>query len=116
LGELERQMKERGMINPFDLTEFDQWVNDATREDVNCVVNENLGRVFGLKFWSWEKIPAEKLRGTCNFGVDVIFKIENQSKVERLIEAYKKRPWNVRNARKIVDQLFNLAVMSCLWV
>jgi len=58
-------MKEHGISNPWNLTEFDQWVNDATRKDINDAVELNNGQVFGLKIWTWREIEAEHLKEVC---------------------------------------------------
>jgi len=110
-SELIKQMILRG-TSPFDLTEFDQWVNDATRKDIESLLKEN-NNVFGLKMWTWEKIPAERLDGICNFGVNLIFKKEDEEKVDILIEEYKQ---GKKKEIDIVDDLFKLAVYDCLWV
>lgn len=118
MSELAKQMKAHGITNPWHLTEFDQWVNDATRKDIENLLAEN-SNVFGLKFWSWDQIPLEKLHGIYNFGVDLIFKEEDKDKVQQLIEDYKRKTkvkWSIVTAKKIVDQLFELAILDCCWV
>jgi hypothetical protein len=114
MGKLEEEMKRRGVSNPLDLTEFDQWVNDATREDIKAAVEREGGCVFGLKMWTWEIVPAETLlKGVCNFGVDLIFRERDREKVMGIIEEGEK---SLMDARAIVNKLFGLAIMSCLWV
>jgi len=115
-------MKEHGISNPWNLTEFDQWVNDATRKDINDAVERNNGQVFGLKIWTWNEIEAEHLKEVCNFDVDLIFRNEQRTQVRELIEAYKKRTptqgsaWSMKADKQLVDQLFDLAILSCTWV
>jgi len=116
LSELAREMKERGITNPWDLTEFDQWVNDATRKDIENMVEKEGGEVFGLKVWTWEIIPAEQLKDVCNFGVDLIFRSEDKEKVFKVIDEEAKKPFSMKTTRKLIDQLFRLAVQSCTWV
>jgi len=114
MSKLAEEMEKRGISDPFDLTEFDQWVNDATREDIKAAVKKENGRVFGLKMWTWEIVPAESLlKGVCNFGVDLVFRESDREKVMKIIEEGEK---NLMEARTIIDRLFDLAVMSCLWV
>jgi hypothetical protein len=113
MGKLAEEMEKRGISDPFDLTETDQWVNDATREDIKAAVKRENGRVFGLKMWTWEIVPAESLlKGVCNFGVDLVFRESAREKVMKIIEEEK----NLMRARILVDRLFALAIMSCLWV
>jgi hypothetical protein len=114
MGKLEEEMERRGISDPFDLTETDQWVNDATREDIKAAVKREDGHVFGLKMWTWEIVPAESLlKGVCNFGVDLIFRESDREKVMKVIEEGEK---NLMRAGILIDRLFALAVMSCLWV
>lgn len=114
MGKLEEEMERRGVSNPLDLTESDQWVNDATREDIKAAVEGEGGHVFGLKMWTWEIVPAETLlKGVCNFGVDLIFRERDREKVMGIIEEGEK---SLMDARAIVNKLFGLAIMSCLWV
>jgi len=117
LSELAKQMKEHGISNPWNLTEFDQWVNDATRKDINDAVERNNGQVFGLKIWSWKEIEAENLKDICNFDVDLIFKNKHRTKVRKWIEAYKKRKaWSIKADKQLVDKLFDRAILYCTWV
>jgi hypothetical protein len=109
-------MKERGIRNPWMLTEFDQWVNDATRKDIENTVEKEGGEVFGLKVWTWEIIPAEQLKDICNFGVDLIFRNHDKEKVFRVIDEEAKKPFSMAATKKLVDELFKLAVLSCTWV
>ena len=115
--ELWKQMKAHGKTDPWELTEFDQWVNDATRKDIENLLGEN-SNVFGLKFWSWVRIPPEKLKGICNFGVDLIFREEDKEQVEELINDYQqnKHGWNVKKAKALTEKLFDLAILDCTWV
>ncbi len=115
MSELAKQMRAHGIKSSWNLTEFDQWVNDATRRDIENLLAENK-QVFGLKMWIWETIEAENLKGICNFGVDLIFRNEDRQKVKDLIEGYKHQKWSMLNAKKLVDKLFDLAIMSCTWV
>jgi len=114
MRKLEEEMKRRGISNPLELTEADQWVNDATREDIKAIVERGGGCVFGLKMWKWEIVPAETLlKGVRNFGVDLIFRERDREKVMEIIEEWKK---GLMDAKAVVDKLFDLAIMSCTWV
>jgi len=120
LCELVKQMKAHGITNPWDLTEFDQWVNDATRKDIETVAKQHNYQVFGLKLWrEWEKTRGKALVGCLNFSVDLIFKNEDEPKIDELINSYQKQveaEWSTKVDKKIVDDLFSLALMSCTWV
>jgi hypothetical protein len=115
-SELEKEMERHGVRNPWLLTEFDQWVNDAMRKDIGNIVEREGGEVFGLKLWTWEILPAEKLKEVCNFGVDLIFRVKDKEKVLKLIDEEAKKPFSMANTRKTVDKLFDLAILSCTWV
>ena len=93
MSELAKEMLKRGIASPFDLIEEDQWVNDATRKDIKNVVIKHNFKVFGLKFWTWNKKRGRELLDVRNFEVDLIFKDENEPKVDGIIQEYK-RPFN----------------------
>jgi len=113
VSELAKEMLERGVTNPLDLTEFDQWVNDATRRDIENIARKYNFRVFGLKFWSWRKKRDRELLDTKNFEVDLVFRDEDEPKVDALIEKYERREID---EMKVIEELFDLAVMDCMWV
>jgi len=113
-------MKAHGITDPWDLTEFDQWVNDATRTDIVATAEKYNYEVFGLELWGeWKKIRGRDLVGALNFSVDLIFKNEDEVKLDKLINDYKQqteKEWSMEADKKLVDQLFELALMSCTWV
>jgi len=108
--EIDRKLMEHGKT-PLDVTEFDQWVNEATRKDINKIVSEK--DVFGLKFWTWDILERNELKNVGNFGVDVILKRRDREKILELIEKYKN---GKISAREIVDIIFDMAVYVCEWV
>jgi len=131
LSELAKQMEVHGITNPWDLTEFDQWVNDATRTDIVATAEQHNYEVFGLELWGqWKKIRGRNLVDALNFSVDLIFKNEDEAKVDKLIGEYDeqtRKKWSTEKyavavasisdiTKKLVDQLFELALMSCTWV
>jgi hypothetical protein len=120
VSELAKEMIAHGIRDPWGLTEFDQWVNDATRKDITTIAGQHNYEVFGLHMWgNWEKIRGKDLVGTLNFSVDSIFKNEDEPKVDQIISEYKKaaeKAWSMQVDRKAVDGLFKLALMSCTWV
>jgi len=111
MDEITKEMIKR-RANPFDLTEFDQWVNEATRKDIKRIVRERKD-VFGLKFWDWKILEGEELENAGNFSVDVILDKKDKRKVLELIEKYEK---GEITDREIVDRIFDLAIYDCLWV
>jgi len=108
--EIDRKMAEHG-VSVLDLTEFDQWVNEATRKDINRIISES--DVFGLKFWTWDILERHELKNAGNFDVDVILRKEDKEKVLELIGQYKNRKIT---AKEIVDAIFDMAIYVCTWV
>jgi hypothetical protein len=113
-------MQAHGISDPFDLTEFDQWVNDATRKDVGTIAAQHGWKVFGLKMWrEWEKIRGKDLQGALNFSIDYVFKNEDEAKIDALIQKYEKaaeESWSAKLDSKTVDKISKLAILCCWWV
>jgi hypothetical protein len=109
-------MKAHGIRNPWDLTEFDQWVNDATRKDINSIAEQQNYEVFGLEMWTWKKIRGKALVDTLNFSVDLIFKNQDEPKVDTFIQRHKRRKWTMKKDKWLIDELFKIALMTCTWV
>jgi len=103
----------RHNVSPFDLTEFDQWVNDATRKDVKEIAASC--RVFGLKIWDYEIIEGEALRSgpVYNFSVDLLFFEDKRKLVKALMDRYKR---GEMDDMKFIHQLFDEALYVCMWV
>jgi len=113
MSELAKEMLKRGIASPFDLTEEDKWVNNATRKDVENVAREHNSKVFGLKFWSWKKKRGKELLDVKNFEVDLIFKDEDEAKVDKIISEYEN---GKKDTVKTINELFDLAILDCFWV
>jgi hypothetical protein len=111
MDNLTKEMVERGIRTPFELTEFDQWANDATRRDINELVEKH--EVFGLKLWSMEVVEKERLRDVCNFGVDVVFDEKDRNDVMSAIARYRN---GELSDRCFIDLIFTLGLYTCLWV
>jgi len=115
-------MAAHGIVNPWDLTEFDKWVNDATRKDIETTAEQHNYEVFGLELWrDWKKIRGKNLVGALNFSVDLIFRNGDEAKVDKIVQEYEKTQSMETGKRlvaskKLVNQLFELALMSCTWV
>jgi hypothetical protein len=112
MDNLTKEMIERGVRSPFDLSEFDQWVNDATRKDINEIANKR--EVFGLHVWDFTILERKELLGKIyNFGVDHIFDVKDRERVLSAIEQYKS---GKIGAQEFLDLIFPIAVYSCMWV
>jgi len=123
LSELAKQMQAHGIKEPENLTEFDQWVNDATRADIQKLVKEHNAQVFGLSVWTWKKTRGIALNEANNFSVDYIFKNSDEPAVDKITtehdETAKGKEWDKemqKLAWKTVENLYKLALDSCLWV
>lgn len=111
-SEIIKEMKRLGIRHPLEATEHDQSLNDATRRDINRLLEEHGGQIAGLKLWKFDVKRGSELKEICNFGVDYVFKAEDMTKVEQLVAAYR------RDGRvdKFMGGIGELAIYSCLWV
>jgi hypothetical protein len=115
---LAKEMEARHITDPWELTEYDQWVNDAPRKDIEDIVKQN-PNVFGMKIWNWTKIRGQALVGAFNFSVDYIFKDTDEPKVDKIIKQYNKDShgqWNREATLKAIDALGHLSLLRCTWV
>lgn len=110
IGKLDEHLA-KNKINPFYLTEFDQWVNDLTREDINDIIEKY--EVFGVDTFDYKIIEKDELRNAPNFSVNLIFLEEDRDKVVELIEKYRRGEIDIGEiAKKLVDMAFYV----CEWV
>ena len=124
MKELAKEMQAHGIKDPDDLTEFDQeWVNPATRADIENIVKEHNAEVFGLSVWTWKKTRGADLKGACAFSVDYVFKNTDEAAVDKIIAEYEEKSkgkgWDKemqKLAWEIVTTLSKLALDTCLWV
>jgi hypothetical protein len=101
------EMRKRG-VNFYDLTEYDQWVNDATRKELEQF-DKNY---FGLEFWTWKIYPAP-FKDVKTFQFHVVIRNKHKERVLKIIDDYK----NGRiDSCECVKLIFKLAVYSCFWV
>jgi hypothetical protein len=101
------EMKKRG-LNFDDLTEYDQWVNDATRKELEQF-DENY---FGLEFWTWKIYPAP-FKNVKNFQFDIVLRNKDLRRVLEIIDDYENKRIDVCECVKLI---FKLAVYVCFWV
>ena len=122
VSEVSKEMAKRGIRSPFDLTEMDQWVNDASRRDIRRMYIEQDGLVFGLETWTRKKVRGVQLLNLKNFEVDALFKLEDEEKVDELHRNYDSGQMNQRTpqdrsaASKLVNSLHKLALDVATWV
>jgi len=113
MSHVAKAMIEHGTNSIFDISEHDQWINDAQREDINELLDKRgEKKVFGLKLNPLEVIPGSKLRNICNFGVDYVFSNEDGEPIRVGLAMYE----NKENYGKLLDALEKLALESCMWV
>ena len=92
----------------WELTEFDEWVNDVTRDDLSQFDKG----YFGLEFWTW-KVYEAPFRDVKNFQFSMVFRNKDRKKVFEIIEKYER---GEIDARECVYQISDLAVYHCIWV
>jgi hypothetical protein len=111
-------MQQHGINDPWDLTELDQWVNDATRTDINNVLNRLHDEVFGLRTSDFGIVSASELKDALNFSVNYIFSLKEKDGVQSDISKYKSKGkgWDPRALSSLLDRLSAKALYSCLWV
>jgi hypothetical protein len=80
--------------------------------------------VFGLAFWGkWTKKRGRDVIDAGNFSVDLIFKNQDEAKVDEVIQRYEKKAagheWDrflSRLSWKTVEKLHSIAILTCTWV
>jgi len=119
MDEFLKEMQRLGIKDIFEITEFDQSLNDATRREINKLLKRYDDKLFGLKLWDFKIINAEELRNIHNFGVNYIFKLEDEDEVKNIIEEYKKKVKDIYSAEadmELLNKLEEIAIYSCFWV
>ena len=76
--EIDREFERLG-ITPFQATEFDQSLNDATRHDINRFVEEYGDDIMGFSLWDFKLMRGKELRGALTSSVSYLFKGSNIS-------------------------------------
>jgi hypothetical protein len=125
MDEFLKEMQRLGIKDVFEITEFDQSLNDATRREINKLLKRYNNKLFGLKLWDFKIINATELKNIHNFGVNYIFKLEDEEKVKNIIEEYKKKekeleeqgiPFSAKETWELLNKLEEIAIYSCFWV
>jgi hypothetical protein len=111
-------MSRRGIRSPSDLTEYDQWANDAERRTIDSLLRQYKGQIFGLHLWDMRTLSAEELKNVKNFEVDYAFLNKDKPKVLQLIEEYRKRgdEWDSHQTRQFLDRLSKMSIHAFYWV
>ena len=108
------ELKKHGVKNPWDLTEFDTWVNDATREELNYLADSK--DCFGLEMYDYKIIEKDRLKNICNFGVNYIFENKDKDRVLKEINDYRNVRFDGHRLKDFVNNLQDLSIYSCIWV
>jgi hypothetical protein len=99
-------------VSIFELTEFDQWVNEATREDLRMLYDLTNGDIFAIDYDLKEIIEdKDMILNAKNFSIRAIYLNKDKEKVKELL---KKR--DKIDLRKFLDKILGLSVYCCLWV
>ena len=113
------EIKEHRINSLFDLQETDQWVNDATRKEINWILdNYNDGRIFGVNDL-YSIVEKENLRDARNFSVKLLFKEEKRNQVKTIIDDYTTERTNkefIDFLPKFFKSLIDLSCYCCVWV
>ena len=109
--EITKEFK-RLRITPYEATEFDQSLNDATRRDINRFVDEYGNNIMGVSLWDFKMMQGEELRDALNFSVNYLFKADDLERVTGVIDAYKEH----KNAKMFLDEMEMISVYTCFWV
>jgi hypothetical protein len=117
-------MQAQGISDPEDLSEFDtEWVNPATKKDIETTAAAQNWEVFGLKFWGkWQKVRGKDLLNVYTFGVDLIILNKDEAEVDKLITDHEQRQaelgdkYSSKITWDIVEALADIALMHCTWV
>jgi len=123
--EIDKEMRKLGIRDPCDITEYHQSLNDATRRDINGLLDRYGGKIIGLELWSFRILRGEELRNVCNFGVSYIFREEQEGEIRRAVEEYRRKQeelrkigcaFDVESTAEFLERLRRLALYDCLWV
>jgi len=117
-------MQAHGIFDPEDLSEFDMdWVNPATKKNIETTAAAHNWEVFGLKFWRpWKKVKGKDLLDVCTFGVDLIILNKDEAEVDRLIADHEQKQaaigdkYSSKITWEIVEALADMVLMHCTWV
>lgn len=110
-----KEMEGRG-YGIEDLNETDWWVNDATRKDINELVDKY--DIVGLKLDD-KIITREELKDIYNFGVNYIFLKNDEDQVKEWIAEYNRTKTDEKFLIQYYDllkKLEEIAIYSCVWV
>lgn len=119
--EIDRVMKQKVVNSPFELTEFDTDINDATRLDIANIKKEK--EVFGIKFIGENKNNAKIVdcNNLYNFGVNEIIEEKNRKKIESMINSFNKKSYKslstyLKKYAQFIEKIQKLSIYTCIWV
>ena len=112
------EMKQRN-ANFYDLQETDQWVNEATRSEINYILDHN--KVFGVNQGDngYHFVEPCKLRDSKNFSVKLLFKEDKREEITIIIQNYncaKVEDFNMNMLAEFIKNLFDNSCYCCIWV
>jgi len=109
--EIDREFERLG-ITPFQATEFDQSLNDATRHDINRFVDEYGDDIMGISLWDFKLMRGEELRDALTSSVSYLFKADDLGRVISAIHAYKKN----KDTIAFLNAIEAISIYCCFWV
>ena len=115
------ECKSHNVNNLHELKETDGWVNDATRREINWILDTQ-GDVFGLtegENGNWHAVEPCDLRDAKNFSVKVIFRESKRDKIASIVQEYNcNRPYkfDMDYMALFIKNIFDMSMYSCIWV
>jgi len=109
--EINREFERLG-ITPFQATEFDQSLNDATRYDINRFVEEYGDDIMGISLWDFKLMRGEELRDALTTSVSYLFKADDLGRVISAICAYEKN----KDTMAFLNEIEAISIYCCFWV
>jgi hypothetical protein len=99
-------------VSIFDITEFDQWVNESTKEDLKVLYELTNGDIFAVDYDLKEIIEDKNIiLNAKTFSIRAVYLNKDKEKVKELLKKRDKMDF-----RNFVDKILDISVYCCLWV
>ena len=111
------EAKKHGVNSFYDLKETDDWVNDATRKEINWILNNK--KVFGVNEGQngYHFIETYELRDARNFSVKLLFDESKRNKIAEIVQSHNcQTGFNMDLLAKFIKILFDNSCYVCTWV
>jgi hypothetical protein len=99
-------------VSIFDITEFDQWVNEATKEDLKVLYELTNGDIFAVDYDLKEIIEdKDMILNAKTFSIRAIYLNKDKEKVKELL-----RKRDKMDLKNFINKILDIAIYCCLWV